>query len=145
MAQNVAEINNVVNELKAKTDEINSVLKNSKIDYLIRNLETLSYALGSIIGQKKQAFKLRLDPSERNIEVYVDEIYITDIAVNDNTTIQQVFEKLFTTEEIKLRLANKIYEKISELANEISRSANIYGDLEYIYGKLEDIERQLDP
>jgi Zn-dependent oligopeptidase len=145
MSQNVAGINKVVNELKAKVEEINKVLQNSKISSILSDLETLSHTLKSLVEERKQAFSIKIDYMERFIDIYVNDMHIAEIDGGENLTLAEIFRKLFSSEEIKQRLAMRIYEKIAELSKAIVDSANIYEDLRYIYGKLEEIERQLDP
>jgi uncharacterized coiled-coil DUF342 family protein len=136
---------NTIQEIKTKLAEINNIIKDTKLADMYDALEILSVALNAVISRDKRPFTLQMDYTERSINITVKGLYITSIEISGNTTIQEIYEKIFNSDEIKQRIIEKIYEKISELAETLSWRANIIEKLKYIEQEIAAIETRLDP
>ena len=118
--------------------KINEVLKDSEIDALCKRLDAYGKALNAIINKKHYMFELHFDivSSEYRIQLFVDGEYIDTVYVPLGTTINALFEKIFTSEEIKAKLTNNIYEVLAELAREVAEKSNLVE-------RVKELERRL--
>jgi len=136
---------NLIQDIKAKVNEINEILKDTKIEMICKQLETLADALKAVVSEAKYAFTLQLNCTERYVSVNYRDLLVAYLEVNPETTISEIFKKLFTQSYTKEQLAEKIYRTISELADELAQKANIVKQLRELQQQVEDLEKRLDP
>jgi hypothetical protein len=125
--------------------KINEVLKDSKIDGLCRKLDSLAKALDAVVNKKHHMFELHFSVTsytyagrEYAVRLYVDGEYIYTAYAEPNTTIDAMFEKIFTSEEIKSEIVRKIHETLAELASEVASKANLVERIKEIEERLEE-------
>jgi uncharacterized protein YqgV (UPF0045/DUF77 family) len=128
--------------------KINEALKDSKISELCEKLSAYSKALDALINKKHYMFELHFSivayahaGSEYRINLYVDDEYIHTVYVPLGTTIDAMFEKIFTSQEIRDSVVKKIHDTLVDLAEEIASKADIVKRVE----ELEELVREDDP
>jgi len=131
----------LVEQVEAVTEivrKINETLKDSRINELCKRLDAYGKALNAIINKKHYMFELQFDivSSEYRVQLFVDGEYIDTVYVPLGTTINALFEKIFTSEEIKAKLTNNIYEVLAELAREVAEKSNLVE-------RVKELERRL--
>jgi predicted RNase H-like nuclease (RuvC/YqgF family) len=136
---------NTLNEIKAKINEINNILNDTKIATVCEILDILGEGLRAILERNKTKFHLQMDYNERSLNIYVRDIYIASIDVEETTTLKEIYEKLFSSDEIRQRIVEKIYDKIAELATILSWRADVIRELRNVEREIEELERRLDP
>jgi len=127
---------------------INEVLKDSEIAELCRRLDSYATALDAVVNKKYHWFDVQFvlvstahAGTDFTVRLYVKGEYIYSISVERNTTIEQMFEKVFSSQELKTELTNRIYDILSEIASEIASKANIVQRVK----ELEERLREEDP
>jgi len=139
--QTEAKLVEQITEVAEVIKKVNEALKDSEIDVLCKRLDAYGKALNAVIKKKHYMFKLHFDIvtySEYKIQLYVDDEYVYTVYVPLGTTIDALFEKVFTSQGIKTELTNKIYDVLSELAREIADKADIVRRVEEIEKRLRE-------
>jgi hypothetical protein len=125
--------------------KINEVLKHSTLHELCSKLDAYAKALDAVINKKHYMFELHFSiisyahaPSEYKVNLYVNDIHVHTVYVPLGTTIDAMFEKIFTSQEIKSELVKKIHETIAEIAEEIAGKADLVERVREIEERLEE-------
>ena len=123
--------------------KINEILKSSKISELCNKLYAYAKALDAVINKKHYVFEVQFElissmyaGSEYRVRLYVDSEQIWSISIDTDATIKAMFEKIFTSQEIRNELVNKIYRILAELASEIASKADIVQRIKEIEERL---------
>jgi hypothetical protein len=125
--------------------KINEILKSSKISELCGKLEAYSKALEAIMNKRHYMFELHFSitsyahaPDEYKVNLYVDNEHVYTIYVPLNTTIDAMFEKIFTSQEARNELVNKIHKTLAEISEEIADKADLVKRIKEIEERLEE-------
>jgi DNA repair exonuclease SbcCD ATPase subunit len=125
--------------------KINETLKDTRISELCGKLDAYSKALDAVINKKHYMFELHFSTvayahagSEYKIRLYVDNEHVFTVYVPLGTTIDAMFEKIFTSQEIKSEIVKKIHDTLAELASEIAEKADIIQRIKEIEERLEE-------
>jgi hypothetical protein len=125
--------------------KINEALKDTRISELCEKLNAYAKALDALVNRKNYMFNLQISivgyahaGTEYAIRLYVEKEHIYTVYVPLNTTIDAMFEKIFTSQEIKSSVVSKIHDTLADLADEISRKANIVKLVKEIEERLEE-------
>jgi hypothetical protein len=147
-------IMDIIEEVK----KINELLRNSRISELCDKIyclsrsldklaERLNYDAFEILFFKPVVFEAgEVKPtSEVVVHLYSCNIKVYEMRVDENTTITELFNKIFTVDEIKERILSKMYAILHEIVREVVLSADLVRRVEEIESKIEEIRRKLEP
>jgi N-glycosylase/DNA lyase len=125
--------------------KINEALKDTRISELCGKLDAYAKALDAVINKKHYMFKVHFSivgyayaGTEYAIRLYVDNEHIYTVYVPLGTTIDAMFEKIFTSQEIKSSVVSKIHDTLADLASEIAGKANLVERIKSIEERLEE-------
>jgi hypothetical protein len=134
-----------VEEIRKEVEKINEILKSSKISELCSKLEAYAEALDAVINEKHYMFKLHFSITsyshagrEYKIQIYVDSEHIYTLYVPLGTSVDALFEKIFTSQEVRNELTNKIHKTLIEIAKEIADKADLVKRIKEIEERLEE-------
>jgi glutamate-1-semialdehyde aminotransferase len=125
--------------------KINEALKDTRISELCEKLNAYAKALDALVNRKNYMFELHFSivaythaGSEYRIRLYVDNEHVLTAYVPLGTTIDAMFEKIFTSPNYKEELVDKIHGTLTELAREITSKADIVQRIKEIEKRLEE-------
>jgi hypothetical protein len=132
----------VVTKILEEIKKINEVLKDEKISELCRELRARAGALEAINKKYPSTFTLRFvrGGDVYYADIYVDNVKIAYLQCNSNTTLDKMFEELFSSEEIRASLLHEIHNTLAELAKLVAEKADAYERLKKIEEELGELE-----
>jgi hypothetical protein len=145
MSQEQELVTQVVEEIRKEVEKINEILRETKIEELCKKLRAYANALDAVINEKHYAFKLHFSITsyshagrEYAVRLYVDNEYIYTVHVEPGTTIDALFEKVFTSEDVRNDIVKRIHGTLVEVAKEIADKADIIERIRSIEERLEE-------
>jgi rRNA pseudouridine-1189 N-methylase Emg1 (Nep1/Mra1 family) len=143
MSSSADEVLKTAEEILAEVRKINDLLKDSEIEKTADRLYLYTTALKNLIERNLTVFRFKLQRSGDIIYVEVYHEYdpeqdILVFTVNGSTAMDQVLEKLFSTERHETALLRMIVNRIIELSKALSERANIVERVRELERKLQD-------
>jgi len=126
-----------VEEIVDMVRQLNETLKDSRIDELCKRLDALATALDALANRKHHWFDMYFTASAEmfNVKLHVKGEYIGSLSVEKSITVEQLFERIFTS-NIKENLVSEIHKTLAELTAEVADKANIIQ-------KVKELEKRL--
>jgi hypothetical protein len=112
--------------------KINEALKDTRISELCKKLDSYRRALDAIVNKKHYIFELQFElvgtayaGMEYRVRLYVNDEQIWSISIDTDATIKAMFEKIFTSQEMRSHIVNTIHKTLAEIAEEIADKADL--------------------
>jgi hypothetical protein len=126
-------------------EKINEALRDTRISELCAKLKAYARALDALVNKKHHWFDLQFvvnvyqyAGSDYRVNISVNGELISSITVGRNATVDTVFERIFTSQEVKSEVVDKIYKTLAELVSEIASKANLVERIKEIEKRLEE-------
>jgi hypothetical protein len=123
--------------------KINEALKDTRISELCEKLYAYAKALDAIVNKKHYIFELQFElvgtayaGMEYIVRLYVGNEQISSISINTGATLKEMFEKIFSSQEIRDYVVGKIYRILAELAEEVANKADVIQRIKEIEERL---------
>ena len=132
-----------VEEIVDMVRQLNETLKDSRIDELCKRLDALATALDALANRKHHWFDMYFTASAEmfNVKLHVKGEYIGSLSVEKSITAEQLFERIFGSQELRDDVIKRIHETLTELAREVAEKSNLVERLKEIEKRL----REEDP
>jgi hypothetical protein len=142
-------------EIMEEVRKINEVLRNSRISELCDKIYCLSRSLYKLAERMYDAFDVLffkplvfkegeiIQTNVLVVQLYSCSEKIHEVKVDENTTIAELFNKIFESEEIRKRLLDEMQVVLHEIVREIALSADLVRRIEEIESKVEDIRSKV--
>jgi predicted house-cleaning noncanonical NTP pyrophosphatase (MazG superfamily) len=130
-----------VEETISEIERINEVLKDSKIGELCDILDAYGRALRALVEKRPDRFDIMfIAHADRSytVKLFVGNEEISYMSVNGNTTINDMFERIFSSQEIKDKVVTMIHKTLAEIAIEIAEKADLVRRVKEIEEKLKE-------
>jgi hypothetical protein len=127
----------IVEEVK----KIKEVLKEWKIDVLCDELDAYAQALNAVVNKDTDPLMLNFHYDMAGnyvVYVYSKGFNVGRVFVSTETSIKDLLNVVFNSEELKKKLVKDILRIISVIASEIAEKANLVE-------RIKSLERALDP
>jgi 2-hydroxy-3-keto-5-methylthiopentenyl-1-phosphate phosphatase len=125
--------------------KINEALKDTRISELCEKLYAYAKALDAIVNKKHYIFELQFElvgtayaGMEYIVRLYVGNEQISSISIDTDATIKAMFEKIFTSQEMRSHIVNTIHKTLAEIAEEIAEKADLVERIKEIEERLEE-------
>lgn len=153
-------MNEKLDKIVKEIEEINKVLKNTRISELCNRLYCLSKSLKKLElteGFNYDSFELLffkpviieggeiVPTSEVTVHLYSCGVKVGEIKVSEDTTIAELLLRIRENEEIRRRLLDEMQIVLHEIIREIVLRADLVRRVEEVENKIEDIRRKLEP
>jgi hypothetical protein len=140
------EIEKKIIEIVEELKKLNEILKNQKISELCDVLYCLSKSLYKLADKSYDAFDVIFFKGRDGVlvQLYSCSTLVHEVKVSEDITIRELFEKIFSDEQLRKRLLDEMQIYLYRIVREFVIDVDLPRRLEELEREIEDIKRMIN-